>query len=97
MGILVKSILVDLFLKYKIILINFEYQNSMGCLLGFGKVQLEPNKTHISANPVEILETNAIRKECNIIPGAHINNRKACMLHEFFPTVAASFKINEVP
>lgn len=77
--------------------INFESNNSIGRLLGFGKVQLKPNKTHISTHPVEILKINALRIECNIIQGAYINNQKARTLHEFFPAVPAGFKIIEVP
>lgn len=77
--------------------INFGGKNSIGRLLGFGKVQLEPNKTHISTHPVEILKINALRIECNIIQGAYINNQRAQTLHEFFPTVPAGFKIVEVP
>ena len=77
--------------------INFESNNSIGHLLGFGKVKLEPNKTHISTHPVEILKMNGLRRDYNIIQGAYINNQKARILHEFFPAASADFKIIEVP
>ena len=77
--------------------IDFRPDNSIGRLLGFEKILLEPDKTHHSSRPVEILKVNALRVECSITEGAYINNQKARTIHEFFPSVPAGFKIIEVP
>lgn len=77
--------------------INFERVDSIGPLLGFKKQKLQPNVSHESSLPVNILKTNTVRIECNIVTGAYNNNELVHTLHEFFPTVPPGFKIVETP
>lgn len=77
--------------------INFQPDDSIGCLLGFTKRVLQANKSHKSDLPVAILKVNALRVECNITSGAFINERKVHTIHEFFPIVPPGYKIIEVP
>jgi len=77
--------------------IYFDKPNSVGRLLGFSSVQLPPNRIHTSDLPVEIIKVNTIRVDCSIIEGSYLNNKKTHTLHEFSPTVAPGYKINEVP
>lgn len=77
--------------------INFERGDSIGPLLGFKKQKLRANAAHESNLPVNILKTNTVRIECNIVTGAYNNNKLVHTLHEFFPTVPPGFKIVETP
>lgn len=77
--------------------IDFTKPNSINTLLGFSKKILEPNKTHVSDNPVDIVKVNVIRVECNIVRGSFDNGRETHVIHEFYPIVAPGFKIVEIP
>jgi hypothetical protein len=77
--------------------IDFRPENTPADLLGFSHIVYKPNKHHVSDNLVQINKVNVIRVECNITTGSYINGEQGHIIHEFFPGVAPSFKINEVP
>lgn len=78
--------------------IDFSRPNTIGPLLGFYNNQiLEPNKTHESQLPANILKVNVIRIECSIIRGSYLNNQPSHSIHEFSPRVPPGYKIIEVP
>lgn len=77
--------------------IDFAKTNSIGSLLGFSERILDANVLHISDKPINILKVNAVNIECNITTGAYINNKQVHTIHQFFPKVAAGYKIVEVP
>lgn len=77
--------------------IDFTKDDSPGKLLGFHNIILEPNATHVSQTPVDILKVNVIKVECNIVSGAYHNNKRVHTVHEFSPSVPPGFKIIEVP
>lgn len=77
--------------------IHFEKKNSVGSIFGFSKRMLPKKHIHISDEPINILITNSIRIECNIIRGSFINNKPSHVLHEFTPLVPPGFQIIECP
>lgn len=77
--------------------INFDYENSIGSLLGFAKRCLQGGKAYESDLPVQILRINTLRVECNIIHGAYFNNLQTNTIHEFFPSSPPGYKIVETP
>lgn len=77
--------------------IHFEKEKSIGSIFGFSRKRLEHNKIHHSDQAINILITNTIRIECNIIQGSFINNRPAHVLHEFSPSVPPGYQIIENP
>lgn len=77
--------------------IDFSKPNSIGSLLGFGKKKLEPNTLHISENPVDIFKVNSIAIECNLVNNSYNNGKQVHVVHMFYPTVSAGFKIAERP
>lgn len=77
--------------------IHFEKPNSIGSTFGFSPNILPKNKLHESDQPINILVTNSIRVECNIIQGSFINNKPSHVLHEFSPSVPPGFQIIECP
>lgn len=77
--------------------IDFTKKDSIGHLLGFKPRKLAAFGYHVSDFPVDIFSVNTICIECNIVGGSYINDRQAHVIHEFFPTVPAGFKIVETP
>lgn len=77
--------------------IHFYEEDSIYQLLGFSKEKLEANITHFSHHPIRIIKVNTIRISCNIIEGTYNNGDKVHIIHEFFPTVPAGYKIIEIP
>lgn len=77
--------------------IHFEKPNSIGNLLGFGRVTLQGNKLHESLLPVNILPTTVVRIECDIINGSYINGKSSHIIHEFSPNVPPGYRIIEIP
>lgn len=77
--------------------IHFEKENSIGSIFGFSKRMLPKNHIHVSDEPINILITNSIRIECNIIRGSFVNNKPSHVLHEFTPSVPPGFQIIECP
>lgn len=77
--------------------IDFMRGNTIAPILGFANKKIEANKIITSDKPVNISRVNVIRIECDIIHGSYLNNIKTHTLHEFFPRVAAGYKIIEAP
>lgn len=75
--------------------IDFTSAASIGPLLGFDAVVLEPTKRHASAHPVSIMKVNTILVECNIARGSYINGVEGHTLFQFSPNVAPGFKIEK--
>lgn len=77
--------------------ITFLSQDSFHELLGFEPSMLKPGIVHKSEKPMNILNVNTIRVECNITTGAYMNNQLAHTIHAFFPSVPPGYKIIEIP
>lgn len=77
--------------------VDFSQSHSIGPLLGFNKVILQANKTHISNNIIDINPVNSISVECNIVSGSYNNGKPSHTLHTFSPLVAPGYKIVETP
>lgn len=77
--------------------INFEKDNTLGPLLGFGTRKLEANIIHVSHLPVNILSTTVVRIECDIVSGSFINGKPSHIIHEFAPNVPPGYRITEIP
>lgn len=77
--------------------IHFEKENSIGSIFGFSRKLLPKNVIHLSDQPINILITNTIRVECNVIEGSFINNKPSHVLHEFSPIVPPGYQIIECP
>lgn len=77
--------------------IDFTSNTSIGQTLGFKKRILKANYLNESDFPVEILKVNALCIDCNIATGSYSNGEPVHIIHQFFPTVAAGYKIVESP
>jgi hypothetical protein len=77
--------------------VDFTQENTIGPLLGFNKIVVEPNKWVESQNQVSINKVDVIRITCNVVRGSYIDGVEGHVLHEFYPTVAPGFKIVEKP
>lgn len=77
--------------------IYFQKKNSIGSLLGYSKKVLRKGEKHVSDRAVDILVSNTIRVECNLIEGSYLHDKPSYILHEFSPTVPPGYQIIEVP
>lgn len=77
--------------------IDLTPKDSIGRLLGFEAVKVEPNRSLSSVGVVDIFRVNSVQVECNIATGSFINGEPAHTLYQFFPAVAAGFKLVEEP
>ncbi|CAB3229481.1 unnamed protein product [Arctia plantaginis] len=77
--------------------IHFERENSIGSVFGLSQKVLPKNQLHESDQAINILISNSIKVECNIIQGSFINNESSHVLHEFSPSVPPGYQIIECP
>lgn len=76
--------------------VDFSKPNTVGPLLGFRNDKvLEPNETHESHLPANILKVNVIRIECNITTGSYLNNQPSHTIHEFSPKVPPDIRLSK--
>lgn len=83
--------------------IDFTIDNNISKILGF-KNKIYPGfKTNLQTEPYEsdeivnIMKISTIKVECNLISGSFSDGLPSQIVHEFYPSVPAGFKIIEVP
>lgn len=77
--------------------VYFNKANSIGSLFGFTPRVLKGGQIHHSDKTIDILITNTIRVECNIVEGSFINNIPSHVIHEFSPSVPPGYQLIESP
>lgn len=77
--------------------IDFSVKHSIGPLLGFKPLKLKKNERHESDVPINIIKVNSLLITCNITTGNYVNGIPNHVIHQFFPSVPAGFKIIEAP
>lgn len=77
--------------------IDFTKDQTIGNLLGYNKIIIEPNKWIECQNQVSINKVDVIRITCNVVRGSYIDGIEGHVLHEFYPIVAPGYKIVEKP
>lgn len=85
-------------IKTKTVNLDFTQPESIGSVLGFTRIiAADPEQVYVSDKTVEIFDVTTIRIECNVVTHSYLNDNLSHTIHEFFPTVAAGYKIVEVP
>lgn len=77
--------------------IDLTPDDSIGRLLGLPAKKLQANEEIASQGVVDIFKVNSVLVECNIATGSYINGQAAHVIFQFFPSVAAGFKLVEEP
>lgn len=77
--------------------VDFTKDNSIGPLLGFDRIVIEPEEIAVASSVVDIFKVNTIRVECSIAAGSYVNGEALHIVHEFFPDTPAGYKIVERP
>lgn len=77
--------------------VDFSKPTSIGKLLGFGDIVIQPGTAYQSQHVVDIFKINTIRIECNIASGSYVNGKQAHTIFQFFPAVPPGYKLVEIP
>lgn len=77
--------------------INFDKDNSISRILGFGREVLKSNILHESHKPISILPTTIVRIECDIVSNSFVNGKPSHIIYEFAPNVPPGYRIVEIP
>jgi hypothetical protein len=76
--------------------IDFGVDNSIGSILGFGKIIIGHGYNE-SSNIVNIMQVNSILVNIDIIMGSYVNGSQSPTLYSFYPNVSPGYKIVERP
>ena len=76
--------------------VDFNHQNSIAKVLGFTSAKYTEG-FHQSENVVNILSTNSILVNVDIISGSYVNGTTKKTIYSFFPEVGPGYKIIEMP
>lgn len=77
--------------------VDLRPDDSVGRLLGLPRTVLPAGTKTTSTGVVDIFKVNSVLVECSVTAGSFINNRASHTIFQFFPSVAAGFKIVEEP
>src|SRR5271169_956528 len=76
--------------------VDFGVLNSVGSILGFNAVVIGHGYNE-SPNIVNIMQTNSIIVNIDIIMGSYVNGSPSPAIYSFYPNVAPGYKIVEKP
>ena len=76
--------------------INFNVENSISTLLGFGNELLSVGY-HKSPRIVDIMNINSVLINVDLIQDSFVNGVKGQAIHSFYPNVGPGYKIEERP
>ena len=76
--------------------VDFNHQNSLAKVLGFTSAKYTGG-FHESENVVNILSTNSILVNIDIISGSYVNGTTKNTIYSFFQKVSPGYKIIETP
>lgn len=85
---------VKLFCNYSL---DLSHANSISDILGFEKITLAKNETHIGTRSVDIAPYKTIAVECNIASGSYKNGVLTHDIFQFVPTTPPGYAITEHP
>lgn len=63
--------------------VDFTKPDSIGDILGFGKVVLNSGREHTSIKTANFIKSNNIKVQCNIVSGSYHNSSHSHIIHEF--------------
>ena len=84
----------ELFCRYAV---DFSQQETIGSILGFDKVVLEPFKRHEPTDTIKILLVEALNIECNLISNSFLNDKRSHDLYSCPITQPPGYKIQDIP
>ena len=76
--------------------VDFTVSKSFAPLLGFNKIVINSGYNE-SSNIVDIMTTNSILVNVDIISGSYVNGHQLPVIYSFYPNVSPGYKIIEKP